>query len=286
MVSRKKEDDMNLTLELFKENDVYKEKIKELVDKGEEDEAIALEYERLEYVKKTFYNLYSEKGFHITIEKIEDMLGLPERYIRDNILEEVDYFVTVDGCSEAFKDINLFVDLNFFERRYYKWKKIYIEENSFLEYLTKYLKYLKEIKEEIVEDDKKKTITTFQETDCDRDYIYNYLFEKKNKLYRRAEIKDLIIEIKRERMRDRAYGDLNARRKELDNRYDIEKEKLDKFNIYNKKINIYGGELERFIKKNKNERFNLYFPPECQNRKPLSTKNQATVLYHFLEFKI
>nr|WP_302598556.1 hypothetical protein [uncultured Cellulosilyticum sp.] len=127
----------------FPKEKSLKEHIQHLEKMGLKDEEIKAAYEdaviqRQEIVIKGMAKAMEEDGYNILVEDIARFLDIDEKHVRFNIIPYVDYIVAPQGAVEYFT-LEHRTDMHFLDMQVQKWKRIFINRESFYKYLQEYL---------------------------------------------------------------------------------------------------------------------------------------------------
>lgn len=264
----------------FPEEKRLKEHIKQLEKTGLKYEDVKEKYDQLvmkrqEVVIKGMANAIEDRGYTLLVEDIARFLDIDEKHVRFNVIPEVDYIVAPQGAVEYFT-LEHRPDMYFLDMQVQKWKRIFINAESFYQYLQEYLyvycpyskiKWNEQLnKYELVEED----------------YVeIPYSKEMTAQLIRSCNVAHIIKERKREELFKRTEKEIvKARALKL-----ISQERLEKEMGYLRaQINtiefvVSTQEIKQFLKKNRYSYYQLklYKKDACDN------KVKSTVFYWFID---
>lgn len=133
----------NKSQKYFEKEERLKEVIKQLEKAGlkseeEQEKYNELVMTRLELVKKGMARAIEKEGYSLLVEDIAKFLDIDEKQVRFNVIPYVDYIVAPQGAVEYFT-LDSRPDMYFLDMQIQKWKRIFVNEESFYEYLKEYL---------------------------------------------------------------------------------------------------------------------------------------------------
>lgn len=127
----------------FPKEKSLKEHIQHLEKMGLKDEGIKAAYEdaviqRQQIVINGMTKAMEEDGYNLLVEDIARFLDIDEKHVRFNVIPYVDYIVAPQGAVEYFT-LDHRKDMHFLDMQVQKWKRIFINQESFYKYLQEYL---------------------------------------------------------------------------------------------------------------------------------------------------
>lgn len=264
---------MDLSSSLFKDLSKYDEAVKrnKRVAYNKEDIQIAKK-QRLTYLIQTIHHAIYEQGFSLIVDDIAAYLNVDEKYVRLNILPHLNYIVLPSGASEAFTPEKN-PSMSFVELRIKKWKKVFIEAASFIEFLESHL-FLCVPYSTITFDPSKGQYSHVETTEYE--LPYSKVLHTHLSLTRKCNIAEKVESKKREEFKRKTRNDItHAKQLGL-----IDSERLKKEMLYLVEqcekipMPVHNQEIAKYIEKKKHYRFHLY--------KNMDIDKRPTVLYWFL----
>lgn len=133
----------NKSKKYFPDEENIKQSIKRLEKFGLKSEEEKERYnhlvmKRLKLVKQGMAKAIEKDGYTLLVEDISKLLDIDEKHVRFNIIPFVDHIVAPQGAVEYFT-LESRPDMNFLDMQIQKWKRIFINEESFYQYLNEYL---------------------------------------------------------------------------------------------------------------------------------------------------
>lgn len=269
------------------ENDLYNEKRKIVLEDGTHY-VPSVEAILTPIIKSCMDRLLMKDGYTLILDDICVMLDVEDRYVRNIILPHLDYVIAPAFSGNYF--INN-MDFPIWKQRYLKWKKIFINKDSFIKYLCSYVYITYYDISEI--DDNGQIIYKENKALLDS-FLAEGLLNGEVEIIRKCNIKDIVIKEKFSSFIEKAKKDIvrweekeilnilseNLNDEELAKRkMRIEEEKaaLDSLTAAKLNIKAYDKEIKDYLLKNVNQKIELQNPESILNE-----KNKSSILYIFL----
>ena len=138
--------------------------------------------------------------YTLTIEHICKVLNLEERHAKNTILPCLDYILAPTHAGQYFTS-DACMDMPFWERRMLKWKKLFINKDSFKKFIQDHVTMTIV---HIQEKEEKQDMTPIPISESLADALIN----KKVNAYRRCNLKDIILKQKLYRFQDKTIKDI------------------------------------------------------------------------------
>lgn len=267
----------------FPEEKYLKERLKQLEKTGLKYEDVKARYDealeqRQKAVLKGMKQAIESDGYTLLVEDIAKFLDIDEKHVRFNVIPEVDYIVAPQGAVEYFT-LEHRPDLYFLDMQVQKWKRIFINEASFYNYLKEYLyvccpysqivwneslqKY-EYTGEEYIEIPYTKEMGASFIRSCNIAHIIK--FRKRDELFKRTE---------KEVVKARALGLISQTRLEQEMGY--LREQINKIQFV-----VSTQEIKQFLKKNNY----MYYQLKLYKKDENGNKVKSTVFYWFTDMKV
>lgn len=264
----------------FPKEKSLKEHIQHLEKMGLKDEGIKAAYEdaviqRQEIVIRGMAKAMEEDGYNLLVEDIARFLDIDEKHVRFNVIPYVDYIVAPQGAVEYFT-LDHRKDMHFLDMQVQKWKRIFINQESFYKYLQEYLylccpytrlrwnEYLSKY-ESLGEDYTEIPYTNVLEAQLIRSCNVAYIIKerKRAELFKRTEKEIAKARALKLISQERLEAEMGHLRKQINEVQFV----------------VSTQEIKQFLKKNQYG----YYQLKLYKRDAADQKVKSTVLYWFLE---
>ena len=281
---------MDCSIKFFGQMNVFEKTIKKLINEGAEAEMIALAKEnKRQYIIQGMKKALFEKGYSIIVEDIAQFLDIDEKQVRANIVPQLDYITAPEGAAEFFiPEEN--TQMTFLEMRIKKWKRLFINKDSFENFLERHLVLYCPYTSICWNDEMGQYIATGQgETPLPyRKEITPSLIRKCNiaDIIRNIKIADLVRKTKNDITKARMLGLISVER--------LKEEEEIVANMHKNNaitVQVHNQEIKKYIEKTPHYRFHLYKNEEDHYKPQYHHGNvdkvteeyiKPTVLYWFL----
>ncbi|MGL4798043.1 MAG: hypothetical protein ACRCWY_01415, partial [Cellulosilyticaceae bacterium] len=114
-------------------------KLKDIIktNKDPKDLAVATE-EKRQYILKGMKDAIITEGYTLIVEDIATFLDIDEKQVRANIIPKLEYIRAPEGAADFF-DVSYTPHMSFLEMRIKKWKRLFIQKESFEAFLKAYV---------------------------------------------------------------------------------------------------------------------------------------------------
>lgn len=134
-------------------------------------------------------------NYTLTIEHICKVLNLEERQTKNSILPCLDYILAPNYAGKFFST-SYSQDLPFWERRLMKWKKLFINRDSFKRFILDNMRMEIKSTETLISEAGEETLKTTVISQPITESLAEGLVSKQVKAYRKCNLKDFVLEQK------------------------------------------------------------------------------------------
>lgn len=280
---------MDRSLKFFDELNVFEKKIKKITQQNYQNTDLLTEalLEKSQYIMKKMTQAIHSEGYHLIVEDIARFLDLDEKQVRANIIPYLDYIRVPEGAADFFT-IEQQQEMSFLEMRIKKWKRLFIQRESFDSFLERHLVlYCPYTEIQWSEKEMRHVAIGKGETALPYSHKLNVRLVRKcniASIIRESKINDLIRKTKNDITHAKMLGLISSDRLKAEMAYLSEcKDTLD--------VPVHNQEIKNYIEKHLHYKLHLYKEEE-DKFKPLYTTQKKvddevrikpTVLYWFIQ---
>lgn len=230
--------------------------------------------------EKTMREAIENNGYSLTLDDVCKCLDLEDRYVRNNILPKLDYFNAPQYAGNYFIS-NL--RYTFWQQRYYKWKKTFINLDSFINYLQEHLVigYEEQYPKAYGVNDSMNIVKVNHQIKVDANIARSIIECKELRLIKKSNLKHIVVKEKLEKFKHKTLTEIKLfeqsirgtiSESEYQDRLKEEKSLVQRLKADDLNIKAYEKEIQDYLDLNAHQRFELY----------VEGMLKPTVLYWFL----